>query len=206
MGSYIEDTLIDSRLFINELFRTKKYSDKKGKFTSFYYKPKNINAFKLCLLSVLFTQNFDELIEFSDEEFKKKILDNEPIGRRNSDFSFENGGYFKSDYGIKIKSIPSWIDASDLNKILTEIRNAVAHSHYEYEDDFVKNLNAHANQFESECDVDWLEMMVLCLFANKHATYKEGVRDTQVEAVLCNYSSLGLFDAYLINDLTAKPL
>lgn len=198
MSSYIEDTLIDSRCFLEELIRTKQYHDKKGRFTSFYYSPKDLNRFKLCLLSVLFTQNFDELIEYSDDDFKKMILNNDPIERKKSDFSFENGGYFKSDYGIKIKSFPSWLDSSDLSKVLTEIRNAVAHSHYEYDKGFVKNLNAHDDQFESECDVNWLEMMVLCLFANKHSTYREGVRDTQVEAILSNYSNLGLFDAYLI--------
>lgn len=198
MSSYIEDTLIDSRLFMNELLRTKKYCDEKGKFTSFYYEPKDLNRLKMCLISTLFTQNFDELIEFSDIEFKQKILNNEPIGRRKSEFSFENGGFFKSDHGINIRSIPYWIDSSDLSKILTEIRNAVAHSHYEYDKGLIKNLNAHDNQFESDCDINWLEMMVLCLFANKHSTYKYGVRDTQVEAVLSNYANLGLFDAYLI--------
>lgn len=198
MSSYIEDTLIDSRAFLNELLRTKEYYDKKGRFTSFYYVPKDINRFKLCLLSVLFTQNFDELIEISDIEFKRVIMNNDKIERRESDFSFENGGYFKSDYGINIKSIPSWIDPSDLSKILTEIRNAVAHSHYEYDKGIIKNLNAHENQFQSETDVNWLEMMVLCLFANKQATYKEGVKDTMVEAVLSNYAIKGLFDAYLI--------
>ena len=68
----------------------------------------------------------------------------------------------------------------------------------EHDKGIIKNLNAHDNQFESECDVNWLEMMVLCLFANKHSTYKEGIRDTQVEAILSNYSNLGFFDAYLI--------
>ena len=102
------------------------------------------------------------------------IIDNKPIGRIKSEFSFENGGYFKSEYGINIKRIPDWLDSSDLSKILTVIRNSVAHSYYEYNQGFIKNLNAHNGEFQSDCDVNWLEMMILCLFANKHATYKEG--------------------------------
>lgn len=195
MSSYIEDTLIDARGFFDELLRTKQYYDKKGKFTSFYYEVKDLKRFKLFLLSALFTENFDELIQVTDEETKKQIINNETIYKVKSDFSFENGEAFKSDFGVNVKTLPKNVSDNDYTKILNLIRNAVAHSHYEYDDGKIKNLNAYQNQFQSECDVDWLEMMVLCLFANKRSTHKPGERDIQIEGIV---STLGGFDFYMI--------
>lgn len=182
--NYIDDVLLDARSLIDCLKETKEYYDKHGYFTCFNYKFSDLKRLKMFLLSSLFTQNFDELIETSDDELKRMILDDEPISRRESDFSFENGGHFKTGEGITLKSIPGWINSTEYSKILTEIRNGVAHSYYDYDEGIIKNLNAHRNHFQSECDVDWLEMMVLCLFANRQSTYKKGAIDLQVEGVV----------------------
>jgi len=180
MSNYIENNLIDIKRMLDIVLTYKENVLSEQKFKSFEYRPNDLKGFKLALLSTLFTENFDDISENVDEDLKKIILNNVRIRRRETIFSFENGDFFKIGSGINIKNLPPSFQRDDYTRILRMIRNGIAHSKYTYENGVV-NISAFNGQFEVYCDVDWLEMMVLCLFANRQSTTKEGARDIQLD-------------------------
>lgn len=194
---YIKNSLVDLRRLLDSLIRTKETLQNNKGLTRFDFHSKDFKNFKLLLLAVLFTENYDDIIDNLDEALKEKIITNQKISRTNSDFSFENGGYFKIGSGIKINKIPDGIDSDNYYMILRMIRNGIAHSHFTYENGIVK-IQAYRGTFEAECDVDWLEMMVLCLFANTHSTTKKGVKDIQIELFADSSLDLDYSDIFVV--------
>lgn len=189
MTDYIDYAITYIRELM-DIIRTYKYNVLNGqKFKTFDYNPDDLKVIRLALLSVLFTENFDDLSDNVDIELKRLILSNSRIGKRNTFFNFENGGFYKIGSGINIQSLPPTFNSNDYAKILKMIRNGIAHSKYTYEDGIVK-INTYQGQFQVECDVDWLEMMVLCLFSNRQSTTKKGARDVQLEL----FDEGGLYD------------
>lgn len=181
MSSYIENNLIDLRKLLNIVLTYKENIFNNQNFKSFNYKPNDLKGLKLCMLSTLFTENFDDLSSNVDENLKKLIINNGKIKRRNTPFNFENGGYFETGSGINIKSLPATFQTNDYSAILKMIRNGIAHSKYTYNNGIVR-ISTYQGQFEVDCDVDWLEMMVMCLFSNRQSTTQNGARDIQLDA------------------------
>lgn len=131
------------------------------------------NELKLSLLSTLFSNNYDLIIETVDDEIKKRIIENQKIKKVNSVHSFEDGNDFEIGKGLRIIKInPKTVGNYD--KILILIRNSIAHSKFILDDDQIHITN---RDFEAILDIKWLEMLTLSIFSNSNINDKKGAND-----------------------------